>query len=122
MRSPRALRVVKAKKRQARDNHPSDWEFNTYKNGGSISLPSKDSIIQLIEVCDVRYYDHLATSEAYKDSILVLWENKAGEAPAREPNGAFNYDKLDQLRLEIYHIVDVIQCRKILGITFHLTG
>ena len=121
MRSPKSIKI-KSKRTPGTDAQTTSWEFNTYKSGGSISLPSKEDVIQLIQACDIRYFDHLATCEAYKDAIFVLWENEKGEAPARDAKDRFNYDLLKQLRLEIYHTEGGNQYRKVLGITFHLTG
>ena len=112
---------IKSKINSGSAAQTSSWEFNTYKSGGSISLPSRENVIQVIKACDIRYFDHLATSESYKDSIFVLWGNEKGEAPSRDSNDQFDYDLAKQLRLEIYHTEGGNQYRKVLGITFHLT-
>ena len=121
MRSPK-FKKVKAKSKQSKINSLTNLEFKTYNSGGTISLPNKETSIQLIEACDLRYFHHLAISEAHKNSVLVLWENEKGEAPIRDSNGEFVYSEIQQLKLEIHHNEGGNKFRKLLGITFHLKG
>ena len=37
---------------------------------GGIPPPSKQDVMELIQACDIRYFEHLATSNAYKDSLF----------------------------------------------------
>eukprot|EP00112_Aurelia_sp_Birch-Aquarium-sp1_P007138 Seg1779.2 transcript_id=Seg1779.2/GoldUCD/mRNA.D3Y31 product="hypothetical protein" protein_id=Seg1779.2/GoldUCD/D3Y31 len=123
MRSPKARKSSpkKCKTGQAAGNI-GNLKFNTYNSGGSISLPSKDTIIRVIEACDLRYYDHLALADEHKDSVLVIWQNEKGEAALRDNDCIFDYVKNKQLVLEIYFHDTDNRYRKILTITFHLTG
>ena len=121
MRSPK-FKKVKTKSKQSKANSLTNLEFKTYNSGGTISLPNKETSIQLIQACDLRYFHHLAISEAHKDSVFVLWENEKGEAPSRDSNGDFVYSEIQQLRLEIHHNEGGNKYRKLLGITFHLKG
>ncbi len=84
MCSPKAIKI-KPKRNPVSAAQTSNWEFNTYKSRGSISLPSQEAVIQVIKACDILYFDHLATREANKDSIFVLWENKP-HAPRAKPH------------------------------------
>ncbi len=104
-RSPKAIKT-KSKGIPTSAAQTSNWEFNTEKSGGSISLPSRETVIQVIKACDILYFDHLATSEA----------------PSLDPTQQFDHDLLKQLKPEIYHTVGGNQYCKVLGITFHLTG
>ena len=65
MSSPRAIKI-KSKKTLSCDVQSTRWEFNTYKSGGGISLPSKQDVIEVNQACDIRYFEHLPTSNAYK--------------------------------------------------------
>ena len=123
MRSPKARKLSpkKCKTEQAAGN-VGNLKFNTYNSGGSISLPSKDTVIRVIEACDLRYYDHLAVTDEHQDSVLVIWQNEKGVAAVRDNDGIFDYVKNKQLVLEIYFHETDNRYRKILSITFHLTG
>ena len=95
MRSPKARKLSpkKCKTGQATGNI-ANLKFNTYNSGGSISLPSKESAIRVIEACDLRYYDHLALTDEHKDSVLVIWQNEKGIAALRDKEGTLTTSKI----------------------------
>ena len=108
-------------KRIAGKGITSPYNFKTYQNGGCIFLESREEVNKLINVCNIRYYDHLAVDPKLDDSILVLWENENGDPP-KEKDGHFDIDQMKLLRLEIYWHKESNKYQKIISITFRLTG
>lgn len=96
-------------------------DFKTYQSGGCVSLESKEDLQAWIEVCNIRYYDHLAVEPNLEESILVIWEDDKGEPP-KEKDGKFDIDQMKLLRMEIYWHKEDNKYLKIMSITFHLTG
>lgn len=121
MRSPKATKVRPTNK-AAQGNSISHLSFNVYRSGGSISLPCKELAVDLIEACNLRYHDHLAVSKQHKDSVLVMWENEKGEYPIKDADGNFDYVLNKQLVMEVHFHEINNRWRKLLAITFHLTG
>lgn len=96
--------------------------FKIYPSGGSISLKSKEELLEWVFACNIRYFDHFATDPSFDQTNLVLWEDEKGDSPAETKDGQFDIAKMKQLRLEIYYHLEGNQYRKIISITFHLIG
>ena len=103
---------------QQRSGHE---DFKTYQSGGCVSLESKEVLQAWIDVCNIRYYDHLAVDPKLDESILVLWEDDKGDSP-KEKDGIFDTDEMKLLRLEIYWHKEDNKYFKIMSITFHLSS
>ena len=76
-------------------------EFKIYASGRCINLDSKEQFSEWVNVCNIRYYDHLAMDPNYDKSILVIWEDENGERPKEHNDGKFDLEKMKILKLEI---------------------